>query len=102
MDGAAHPGLPRRERVVDADDLYGFIGACIRNCGSNASYKMHAKAHWDHTPMVPWIDRMDRFRGSPMTIKKTKKRVPNGVVEEIHKLYEPTGKIAPPLGEYPQ
>jgi hypothetical protein len=95
--------------VVNEDDLYGFISAVVRNCGSNASYKMHAKAHCDHTPtdarsassMVQWIDRMDRLRGAPLVIKKTKKKLPIGVVDEIYKLYAPLGKLAPPLGEYP-
>lgn len=94
--------IARYTCVVDEDELYGFIGACIHNCGSNANYKMHARAHHEHALMESWINRMDRFRGSPMTIKKTKKRVPLGVVDEIHKLYAPAGKCAPPLGEYPR
>ena len=88
--------------VVDESELYGFIGACIRNCGSNANYKMHARVHYDHAPMVSWIDRIDRFRGSQMSIKKTKKRIPLEIVDEIHKLYAPAGKLSPPLGEYPR
>lgn len=93
--------IARCVTFVDEQELYGFITAVIKNCGSNASYKMHKSPHGEPAQGRQWVDRMGAFRGIPLSIKKNRPRLTAPVVAKIGKLYSQIGEIAPPLGKYP-
>jgi len=87
---------------IDEQELYGFIGAVIQNCGSNASYKLRKPPHGGNHAQKQWLYRRHEFRGFPCTVKKTKRLLAGSVVKEIEKLYANAGLAhAPPLGKYP-
>ncbi len=85
--------------AVDEGELYGFIGEAIRNCGKAAQEKMKNSPHGARPPGVQWIDCMRGYNHAPMYSKKGKKvTFRPGVEQEIRRLYECSGDIAPPLG----
>lgn len=86
---------------VGEQEMYEFIEAVIKNCGTNASRKMEKSPHGISAHGEQWVTRMHKFRNLNLVIKSNTPRLSSPIVNEIYKMYASCGDHAPVVGIYP-
>lgn len=86
---------------IGENELYEFIGAVIRHCGTNISRNMEKSPHGILAHGEQWITHMRKFQNFHITVKSGKQRYSSQVIEEIYKLYASSGDRTPAIGIYP-